>query len=163
MKYSCRNGGFTLAELLVTITILVLLTAFLVPIFTSVIQDSRQAQDETKFESVCTALKSAMTEPGVQKEVISLVEGDALVIVGHIDSNGKIVFGDFQVLGHSGQKPLNQTLLWQYAIQYVGERYSAVSGRFANRYIVFTITQKTDSTTAQCEYVIVKNLHEAGL
>ena len=158
-----KNGGFSLVELLVTITILVVLTAFLVPTFTSVVQDSRQNQDIAKFDSVCVAFKAAMAEPDVQKDVAAFVDDGVLTIVCQIDEDGTVVFEEAQVFGKIEQKSLEETLLWQHTLQYVGDRYKAVSSRFTNKYLVFTITPKTESSTAKCEYVVVKSLGEVGL
>lgn len=163
MRKFKHNKGMTIVELLVAISALVVLVACITPVYTTVVQNTKNNQDINKLESVCIAFKSAMVEPGVQKEVTGLVGDGKLIIICQVDGDGDIVFGDSQVIGLEKRLKLSETELWRQSIQEIGGRYSTLNKKMINRYIVFTITQKTDSSTAKCEYMIVAKLDDAGV
>jgi prepilin-type N-terminal cleavage/methylation domain-containing protein len=149
-----RNRGFSLVELIVTICILAAIAAFLIPSLINLMQQSRIKKDETKFNSICTAFKSACSEPEVQKEADRIGGGGNLTIVYYIHDNGLIDFNSGELIGTSS-KPMQETSLWLCSYQSVGTTYTTESPEFSNEYLVFTLTPKTAQSTAQCTYEVV--------
>lgn len=155
-----KNKGFTMIEAVVAVSILSVLIALIVPTYTAVVQNTRQQLDDAKLGSVCDAFKSSMTDPGVQMEIAKLADGESVMVIFQTNKDGLIVFSKGEVRGHSSYAELKTTLLWQYASQYIDDRYDAASNKLENKYIVFTITPKTASSTTKCEYQILKDLDD---
>lgn len=148
-----NNKGFTLIEVIVVIGILAAMTAFIVPSFITTMQQARIEKDETKFTSMCTAFKSACSEPEVQKETEKVGEGGTIQIVYYIDGDGKIDFSNGEMVGTT-TIPMQNSSLWLCSYQTIGLNYSTESQEFSNEYLVFTLTPKTQKSTAQCTYEV---------
>lgn len=151
-----KNKGFSLLELIVAITILAIITACLIPSYIHLSKEAKIKKDITKFDSVCVAFKSALSEPEVKKEMKQISEGETVTVICHIDSDGLIVFGDGKVIGVQTKK-LNDTELWLNSYQSVDSIYIVENKEFYNKYIVFTVVPKQSNDTAECEYEIVDN------
>ena len=151
-----KNKGFSLVELIVAVAILATLTAFLVPSYISFIGETRMEKDEIKFESICIALKTAMSDPGVIKETEKISGNGTFKVVFAVDSNGLISFGDGLFVG-SETNDFDKTVLWLNSYQSIGLTYKVESSEFRNKYIVFTVTPKTSTTTVECKCEIVED------
>lgn len=156
-----KNKGFSLIELIAVICLLGIIVAFIVPSFVNLTLDSKISKDETKFETMCTTFKSAMVEPEVRKELEKLGGGGTLKVVFQIDKNGVIDFNKGKIIGIE-TKSIKNTSLWLNSYQSIDLRYTVSSKTFRNRYLVFTLTPKTSSSMAKCDYGISKTNPAAG-
>ena len=148
------KNGFTLIEIIVTIAVMAALMAMLVPSFISAQYETRVKQDETKFESVCSAFKRSLGEPEVIKDLEDYCDDQKLTITITVSDDGLIVFGDGELKGNLKSEKLESTALWLTSYQSVGLTYKTESHDFKGKKIVFEIVPKTEHTTAKCEYTI---------
>lgn len=147
--------GFTLVEIIVSICIMAVMAAVMVPSLINLSLESRRDADETKFTSMCTAFKSALAEPAVQKEMDKLGGAD-IKVVFRIDENGFVDFGQGELIGTATMEMANASL-WLNSYQTIGINYEVEYPEHCNQYLVFEITPKTPKTTARCEYKIVES------
>lgn len=70
MKFTKKNGGFTLVELIVVIAILAILAAIAVPAYSGYIQKANEAGDQTLLAAVNTAYAAACLENN--KDMLSM-------------------------------------------------------------------------------------------
>ena len=61
-----KKSGFTLAELLIVISIIALLTAISIPIFTSKLEKSRRAVDMANARNIMAVLASALNAGDIE-------------------------------------------------------------------------------------------------
>ena len=147
-----NKKGFSLIEIIVAVAILAVLTAFLVPSYFHLMQQSRAKKDVTKFESVCTAFKTALGEPEVKKEIES-VGGTSLIVVSKVEDNGIVDFSKSEVIGLSSSD-ISKSELWANTYQTIGDSYETESVDLIGQYVIFYLKPKTASTVASCEYVV---------
>ena len=152
-----HKSGFSLVELIVAVSILIVLTAVLIPSFIYSKNESRMKKDSIKFESVCTAFKTALSEPDVRNEAEQIAVDGKIQIVCTIDENGVISFPDGDVIRDQNIK-LEKTKLWLNSFQSIGLTYTIENKSYSKQYLVFNIIPKTSTTTTQCEYEIVESL-----
>ena len=150
-----NKKGFTLLEIIVTVAVLAALATMLVPSFIHAQNDSRRNQDETKFQSVCTAFKTSLAEPEVIKEVEKLCDNNKLTITFEITDDGLLAFGNGEIVGNLDKKRVEGSTLWLNTYQTVGLTYDLASNDFKGKSLVLDITAKTEHTTAKCEFRIV--------
>lgn len=151
-----RNSkkGFSLIEIIVTVAVMAALMAMLIPSFISAQYRTRVQQDETKFDSICTAFKSALGEPEVIKELKDYCDDAKITVTLSVSNEGLIVFGEGILEGNLKDSELESTTLWLNSYQSVGLTYTTESHDFKGKKIVFNIVPKTEHTTAQCEYKV---------
>jgi prepilin-type N-terminal cleavage/methylation domain-containing protein len=157
-----KSRGFSLVEVIVAICILAVLMSVLVPSYIRMMSDSRMKKDETKFESICTAFKRSLGEPEVQNEVSEFYAEDEedeekkkLIVVFKIGKDGVILFGDGEIEGDLKTMPMQNSVLWLNSYQSVTTRYEVEYRENWNKYLVFTLTPKTPTTTADCKYALM--------
>lgn len=150
-----KNKGFSLVELIVCVAILAIFTAFLIPSYINLREESKAKKDATKLESVCTAFKAAMSEPEVDKEAEQIGGGASLAVISEINGNGVIDFGKSELIGVSSST-LENSKLWLNSYQSIGKSYEMESTDYAGQYVIFYIKPKTETTTASCEYIIAE-------
>lgn len=147
-----NKKGFSLFELIVVIGVLVAITAFLAPSFVSLSKESKEKADMTKFETMCTAFEKAMGEPEVRKELDFVGGGAQLKVVYYIDDEGIVSFKEGELRGVGDPKPMKTSKLWLNSYQSIGSSYTTVNKKNQNKYLIFTLTPKTNKTTAHCKY-----------
>ena len=152
-----KTKGFTLLEIIVVLAILAILITLLVPSYLNSMQATRAKKDIMKIESMCTAFKTALSEPEVMKEAEEVGGGGELTAVFYIDENGLVVFNEGKLLGANyatltDALIMEETDLWKNSYQTIDLRYQMESEDHYNHYIIFTLTPKTYKTTAKCEY-----------
>ena len=153
-----KNKGFSLLEIVVAVSILIILTSIVIPTYIQIMQDSRMDMDRSKFESMCTAFKKALSESEVQKEVNDIGGDDDLTVIFYIGEEGQISFLNGYICGSKLIEPLRSSKLWENSFQSIDAVYGAESNEFYGQYLMFTLTPKTTTTTAKCEYVIIDAL-----
>lgn len=156
-KNKHNNAGFSLVELLVTVAILAALAAVLVPSFISVQNDTWRKQDENKFQAMCVAFKTALSEPEVMKYIEEEYDNTNVSIVFQIKEDGEIIFNDGILYNDNTENNLETTTLWLNAYQSIGITYEVSYTDFRNQYVVFHMTPKTEHTTAKCTYEITES------
>ena len=152
-----NKKGFSLIELVVTIAIMATLSAILVPSFLSLNQESREKKDKVKFESICTAIKSAVAEPEVRKEIediFSETQDCTFTIVFDCNPDtGYIKFAD----GIVSNKPDNEhkfleTKLGKEALLQMDREYKVeAKSNWGNR-LQLIVVPKTSNTTTKITY-----------
>lgn len=151
MKQNIKKG-FSLIEIIVTVAILAIFTAFLVPSYIHSMQESRAKKDIIKLESICTAFKTALGEPEVKKEV-ETNGTSSLIVISKVDENGFVDFSKSEIVGLPSSD-ITKSVLWANTYQSIGDSYEAESIDLINQYIIFYLKPKTESAVASCEYVI---------
>ena len=79
-----NNRGFTLAELLIVVAIIAVLTAIAIPVFTSQLEKSREATDLANMRSVYAELMTAVlteTKAGTTDTGCTVTVSDGVVTV----------------------------------------------------------------------------------
>ena len=72
-----NNHGFTLAELLIVVAIIAVLTAIAIPVFTSQLEKSRQAVDEANCRSAYgEAMATYLSDPTTTSDSVTLAGVD---------------------------------------------------------------------------------------
>lgn len=87
MKFTKKNGGFTLVELIVVIAILAILAAIAVPAYSGYIKKAKEAADQTLLGAVNTAFAAACLEDGV--DAISLKDRSVAFDMDNMTVKGK--------------------------------------------------------------------------
>lgn len=149
-KLSKNKKGFSLIELLAVVAILSVFVVVLVPSFINHIGESKLDKDHTKFESINTAIRTALAEPEVENEVIRQAGGDPLKIIFKISADGKITFEN----GTMGGKPIANTYMWNNIYQTVGFDYQVSATEYYGKTLTFTIPIKEVNKTWQCSYAV---------
>ena len=105
-----NNKGFTLAELLIVVAIIAVLTAIAIPVFTTQLEKSREATDAANMRSVYAEVMTSMlteTEPGTTDNGVTITVAGGIVtatkdyttqqaVAGWI-TNPKPIIGDLQL------------------------------------------------------------------
>jgi prepilin-type N-terminal cleavage/methylation domain-containing protein len=156
MKIKNQNKGFSLLELVVCMVIIAVLAVVLVPNFINLQHESKAKKDVTKFESICSAFEAALVQPEVKNEVEKLGGGSNLVVVAKIDTDGKINFGDSDLIGLISKK-LKDSELWLNIYQTIGMSYETDSRELAGKYVVFYLRPKTTVSPSSCEYMVAES------
>lgn len=149
-KLAKNNKGFSLIELLAVVAILSIFVIVLVPSFINHIGESKLDRDNTKFESINTAIRTACAEPEVENEVERIAGGDPLNIVFKISADGKITFAN----GTMGGYPIADTYMWNNIYQTIEFEYQVAATEHYGKTLTFTIPLKQDNKTWQCSYKI---------
>lgn len=79
MKNESRKNGFTLAELLIVVAIIAVLTAIAIPVFTSQLEKSREAVDISNIRSYYAEITTALITGDLREES----GGSTIVYVGN--------------------------------------------------------------------------------
>ena len=153
MRNCRKNKGFTLVEVIITLTILAVLTAIFVPSFIAMSNNARVEKDVAVFESISIAFKKSLSEPEVRKEVEQLGLGQKKTIAFKISEDGVINFNEGTIMGTS-RTPLQTSTLWLNTYQSVGTSCELESQDFDDKYLICELVPKTEKTTAQCHYKI---------
>lgn len=149
-KLSKNKKGFSLIELLAVVAILSIFVIVLVPSFITHIGESKLDRDNTKFESINNAIRTACAEPEVENEVERIAGGDPLKIVFKISADGKITFEN----GTMGGQPIINTYMWNNIYQTIEFEYEVASTEYHGKTLTFTIPIKQANKTWQCSYAI---------
>lgn len=152
MSIKSKNKGFSLVELVICIAVLAVCVSILVPSYLTLSQESKVKADLTKFDSISAALKTALSEPEVQKEM-KKIGGEQISVTFRINDGGLIEFVKGQMLGNE-ERFIEHSKLWVNISQKIGTTYNVENEDFHNKFLVFTLTPKTSTTTAKCEYVV---------
>ena len=148
-----NNKGFSLVELVVTVAIIALFSSILVPTFIHMTQESRMEQDQIKFESICSALKSAMSQPEVQNEMETLFNNEPFLVVFTSNANtGEMQLTKAQVAKEAGNIITLDTMeLGKAAIQLMDRQYTVAHTESFGYQLTIKCTPKTFNTTAKAE------------
>ena len=76
MKNRRGNKGFSLVEVLVTISIMAVMIGIVTPAYMSYVEKSRIAKDEMNLEELCKAVELSLTDPKVYEDIVSLLPND---------------------------------------------------------------------------------------
>jgi len=82
-----NNKGFTLAELLIVVAIIAVLTAIAIPVFTSQLEKSREATDLSNIRSAYAEVVTAMLTGDLDKDPNSVTVAASLTVSGKVDNN----------------------------------------------------------------------------
>ena len=151
-----NNKGFTLVELVVTVAIIALFSSILVPTFIHMTQESRIEQDQIKFESICSALKSAMSQPEVQNELDAAPwNGEPFLVVFTSNTEtGEMKLSKAQVAKDESTVLTLETMeLGKAAIQLMDRDYTVAHKESFGCQLTIKCTPKTYNTTAKAEIV----------
>lgn len=149
-----QNKGFSLIELIIAIAIMAVAVAFIAPSYLSTLREARYDKDETKFESMCYAFKTALAEPEVKKEMESLAGENNFTILMTIAADGTIIFEEGEVAALRVTQ-LKNTTLWLNTYQSIGMTYTTESSELRGKFLRFTLTPDKYDTVAKCEYEII--------
>lgn len=146
-------------ELIVTVGIMAVLAAVLIPSFIALNNESRKDKDTVKWESVSTAIKTAMAEPEVRKflENPDTYNNQRFLIVFDSDAYGKIDFmaGRVAIKFDDGTEHVEifaNTPLGQNAYQMTDREYQVEYREHYGYTLTLTCTPKTSKTTAKVEW-----------
>lgn len=148
-------------EIVVTIAIMATLSAVLVPSFVSLARESRMKKDNVKFEAVCTAIKTALSEPEVRKELedSSKWNNEQFLIVFPSTDTGLIDFtsGKFyrkdksEITGTT----FDDTKMAKFVYQSVDKEYQIELRETYGYTLNIAVTPKTSNTTAKATYTFI--------
>ena len=154
-KNKLNRKGFSLIELVVTIAIVAICSAIVVPTYINMLTESRIDQDNIKFDAICNALKSAMSEPEVQNEMETLFGNEAFLVVFVSDSNT----GEMKLTKGQAAKDaanvyvLEDMQLGKMAVQWMDRTYTVANPEAKGYQLTIKCTPKTYNTTAKTEIV----------
>lgn len=151
-----NNKGLSLIELVVAITVLATLAAVLVPSYINMMQSSRYKKDLTKFESVAIAFKSVAADPEVRKEIEEISDNEPIDIIVYADDKGLINFEQSEIMFDENIIDFKSSSIWINTYQSIGNSYETDSEEHRDKFIVYTLTPKTTTTTATCTYEVVE-------
>lgn len=157
-----RKKGFSLMELIIAISILVVFAAFAIPSYINITRDARTSRDTTKLISICNAFKTSMSDQEVIARMSEYDESIQIVVNCPIDNEGCIDLKNSDVIGvlDTGvceSRKLSKIAIWDNMYQSIGSEHSFEQKEIFNKNIVFTLTLKTATSTANCEYRIQDN------
>lgn len=154
-KNKLNRKGFSLIELVVTIAIIAICTAIVVPTYIHMLTESRIDQDNIKFDSICNALKSALSEPEVQNEMDSLFgNGEFLVVFVSDATTGDMKLTKGQVAQDAANTyVLEDMQLGKAAVQWMDRTYTVANPDARGYQLTIKCTPKTHNTTAKAEIV----------
>ena len=150
-----NNRGFSLVELVVVIAIMAISSVVIVPTFIHMSQESRIKEDNIKFEAICTALKSSLSEPEVQKEMEDIYNNEPITIIFTSDAQtGEMELLKAQVAKEGVEtKLLGNTVLGDHAWQWMDREYVIANKEAYGYQLTIQCTPKTYKTTAKAEIV----------
>ena len=82
-----NKRGFTLAELLIVVAIIAVLTAIAIPVFTSQLEKSREATDLSNIRSAYAEVTTAILTGDLDKDTNSVRVANNLTVTGKVDPN----------------------------------------------------------------------------
>ena len=130
--------GFTLAELLIVVAIIAVLTAIAIPVFTSQLEKSREATDAANIRSAYAAVQSAALLQDNQTALNKLETADTKYKVE--GSEGSYIY--------KAEVKMKQTQdQWQAGAQDIGGISIAADTTNTTGYALITYTQSTGVTT----------------
>ena len=146
-----RNGGFTLVELVVTISVLVIASVVLIASYTNVMEKQRMESDMASLEKIDAAVNHILLRDDAFQDVKPyLQETNKLEIHFAVDKNGdgaSVLLKD-AVVGDNYNLALSCTTFYKYLSEYVGNEIVLKSiGYKSGEYVVyvtFNITQVSD-------------------
>lgn len=162
-----NRKGFSLIEVLVAMAILVALSTILVPSFLSISQDSKEAKDIIKYDSINVVFERTMSD----QEVLTTLEKNNYINTSE-PSDDNVIHICFKI-GKKGDIDLEQGLLtyknatiyednfttskiWLNSYQSLEKKYSADHRDSFDKFLLFTISPKTDKDVAHSNYKIVE-------
>ena len=151
-----NKKGFSLIELVVVIAIIAISSAIIVPTFLHMSQESKINQDNIKFDSICIALKSSMSEPEVQKELEEWCDNTPFTVVFVSDpTTGEMNLLNAQVstLDGATTAQLNEMVLGNHAWQWTDRTYTVAYKESFGYHLTIECTPKTYKTTADAVIV----------
>lgn len=148
-----NNKGFSLIELVVTIAIIAICSGILVPTLIQMAQKSKIEQDDIKFESICTSLKSALSQPEVQNEVEELFNNEPFLVVFTSNAaTGEMNLAQGQAAKDAANiYTLDNMELGKAAIQLMDRKYTVAYKEHFGYQLTIKCTPKTFNTTAKAE------------
>lgn len=162
-----NRKGFSLIEVLVAMAILVALSVILVPSFLSISNDSKEAKDIIKYDSMSVVFERTASE---QEFLTSLEKFDYINTSESSDDN--LIHICFKI-GKKGEIDLEQGLLtyrnatiyeenfttskmWLNSYQSLEKKYTADHRESFDKFLLFTISPKTDEDVAYSSYQIIE-------
>lgn len=82
-----NNRGFTLAELLIVVAIIAVLTAIAIPVFTSQLEKSREATDLSNIRSAYAEVTTAILTGDLNKDTNTVKVANNLAVEGKVNEN----------------------------------------------------------------------------
>ena len=136
MKFTKKNGGFTLVELIVVIAILAILAAIAVPAYSGYISKANEAADQQLLAAVNTAFAAACLENG--EDAISL-------------EDGSVIFDKNTMLVTSPAKYVEAFKRYFAANANAGSTFKTFSGLYfkSGVFVEGTLLTYTDATTGK--------------
>lgn len=150
-----NKKGFTLIELVVVIAILGIFSSMLIPTFINMSREARIEEDNIKFESICTALKSSLSQPEVQNEMEDLFNNEEFLVV--FTSNADT--GDMNLMNGQAAKDntavhsLKDMELGKNAWPLMDRAYTVQDKDSYGFQLTIKCTPKTSTTTAKAVIV----------
>lgn len=161
-----NKKGFSLVEVLVAMAILVAASAILVPSFLVINKDSKSAKDEIKFDSINIAFERILSE----QEVLTSLEksnyidtkepndNNIIYICFEVQEKGQINFEEGMLFYKNGaikDASFISSKIWLNTYQSLEKTYEAEHKDSFGKYLLFTISPKTDSSVAESTYQII--------
>lgn len=158
-KFFRNKKGFTLIEIVVTIAIMATLSAILVPSFVALSRESRMKKDNVEFEAVCTAIKSALAEPEVRKELEQndKIQNQPFLVAFESDPTGKINFANGKIFLDKTDTEIkfNDLKMAKFVYQSVDKQYQIELRECYGYTLKIAVTPKQSNTTAKATYTFV--------
>ena len=150
-KFVKNKKGFSLIEITIAVAIMAVLAAIFVPSFINYLNDSKIKKDEIKFQSMCTALETSLSDREVRLYVEKTFDNNDMTLEfeindGYIDfKTGKLTANDTEVQFKDSKIGLN-------SFQAMGTNYQLEQTKSAEGKLTFTLTPKKPNTTAEVTY-----------
>lgn len=155
-KKLLNRKGFSLVELVVTIGIVAICSAIIVPTYIHMVTESRIDQDNIKFDSICTALKSSLSQPEVQNEMAAEPWNNEpfLIVFTSNSETGEMKLTKGQAAKDASTvKVLDTMQLGKEAFLWMDMTYTVANREAYGYQLTIRCTPKTHNTTAQAEIV----------
>lgn len=154
MRFKTNKKGFTLIELIVTVSIMAVFTAILVPSFTHMAREARADKDDVKFTTICTALKSSLSQPEVQKEMAGFNNNSFTIVFSSDAATGEMNLMKGEVIiSDTESYTLDELELGNNSWQLMDKTYKVENKNAYGYKLTVSCTPKTEKTMPKVEIV----------